>query len=120
MLEMLIREKNLHFKSTTHEVTSNRCVIHGTSEIYHGGKIYISLEMTEENASSGGLVCGCARSVMLDAKPFHSSITGKWQQKKGCLEIKFLSSMAGQQINLCAARIDENHDDFILENYDFV
>ena len=51
---------------------------------------------------------------------FHSSITGKWQQKKECLEIKFLSSMAGQQINLCAARIDENHDDFILENYDFV
>ena len=48
--------------------------------------------MTEENASSGGLVCGCARSVMLDAKPFHSSITGKWQQKKECLEIKFLSS----------------------------
>jgi len=57
---------------------------------------------------------------MLDVKPFHSSITGKWQQKKDYLEIKFLSSMAGQQINLCTARIDENHDDFILENYDFV
>ena len=120
MLEMLIREKDLHFKISTHEVTSNRFVIHGTSEIYHGGKIYISLEMTEENAGSGGLVSRCARSVMLDAKPFHFSVTGKWQQKKECLEIKFLSSMAGQQINLCTAWIDENHDDFILENYDFV
>ena len=117
---MLSREKDLHFKISTREVTSYRFVIHGTSEIYHGGKIYISLEMTEENESSGGLVSGCARSVMLDAKPFHSSITGKWQQKKECLEIKFLSSMAGQQINLCTARIDENHDDFTLENYDFV
>jgi len=66
--------------------------------------------MTEENPGSGGLVSGCARSVMLDAKPFHSSITGKWQQKKECLEIKFLSSMAAQQISLCKARIDENHD----------
>ena len=93
---MLSREKDLHFKISTHEVTSNRFVIHGTSEIYHGGKIYISLEMAEENAGSGGLVSRCARSVMLDAKPFHSSITGKWQQKKECLEIKFLSSMAGQ------------------------
>ena len=120
MLEMLIREKDLHFKISTHEVTSNRFVIHGTSEIYHGGKIYISLEMTEENAGSGGLVSRCARSVMLDAKPFHFSVTGKWQQKKECLEIKFLSSMAAQQMNLCKARIDENHDDFILENYDFV
>ena len=92
MLEMLIREKDLHFKISTHEVTSNRFVIHGTSEIYHGGKIYISLEMTEENAGSGGLVSRCARSVMLDAKPFHFSVTGKWQQKKECREIKFLSS----------------------------
>ena len=117
---MLRREKDLHFKISTREVTRNRFVIHSTSEIYHGGKIYLSLEMTDENASSGGLVCGCARSVMLDAKPFHSSITGKWQQKKECLEIKFLSSIAGQQINLCTARIDENHDDCILENYDFV
>ena len=117
---MLSREKDLHFKISTREVTRNGFVIHGTSEIYHGGKIYLSLEMTEQNAGSGGLVCGCARSVMLDAKPFHSSITGKWQQKKECLEIKFLSSIAGQQINLCTARIDENHDDCILENYDFV
>ena len=93
---MLSREKDLHFQIPTREVTRNGLVINGTSEIYHGGKIYISLEMTEENAGSGGLVSGCARSVMLDAKPFHSSITGKWQQKKECLEIKFLSSMAGQ------------------------
>ena len=117
---MLSREKDLHFKISTREVTRNRFVIHSTSEIYHGGKIYLSLEMTDENASSGGLVCGCARSVMVNAKPFHSSVTGKWRQKKECLEIKFLSSIAGQQINLCTARIDETHDDFILENYDFV
>ena len=117
---MLSREKDLHFKISTREVTRNRFVIHGTSKIYHGGKIYLSLEMTEENPGSGGLVSGSARSVMLDAKPFHSSITGKWQQKKECLEIRFLSSMAGQQINLFTARIDENYDDFILENYDVV
>ena len=117
---MLSREKDLHFKISTREVTRNRFVIHGTSKIYHGGKIYLSLEMTEENESSGGLVSGCARSVMFDAKPFHSSITGKWQQKKECLEIRFLSSMAGQQISLFTARIDENYDDFILENYDVV
>ena len=89
MLEMLIREKDLHFKISTHEVTSNRFVIHGTSEIYHGGKIYISLEMTEENAGSGGLVSRCARSVMLDAKPFHFSVTGKWQQKRDVLKLSF-------------------------------
>ena len=89
MLEMLIREKDLHFKISTHEVTSNRFVIHGTSEIYHGGKIYISLEMTEENAGSGGLVSRCARSVMLDAKPFHFSVTGKWQQKRNVLKLSF-------------------------------
>ena len=41
-------------------------------------------------------------------------------KKNECFEIKFLSSIAGQQINLCTARIDETHDDFILENYDFV
>ena len=117
---MLSREKDLHFKISTREVTRNRFVIHGTSKIYHGGKIYLSLEMTEENPGSGGLVSGCARSVMFDAKPFHSSITDKWQQKKECLEIRFLSSMAGQQINLFTARIDENYDDFILENYDVV
>jgi len=67
---MLSREKDLHFKISTREVTRNRFVIHGTSEIYHGGKIYLSLEMTEENAGPGGLVSGCARSVMLDVKPF--------------------------------------------------
>ena len=117
---MLRREKDLHFKISTREVTRNRFVIHSTSEFYHGGKIYLSLEMTEENASSGGLLRGYARNIMLNGKPFHSSITGKWQQKNECLEIKFLSSIAGQQINLCTARIDETHDDFILENYDFV
>ena len=52
--------------------------------------------MTEKNASSGGLVCGCARSIMLDAKPFYSSITSKWQQKDDYLEIKLLNSIAGQ------------------------
>ncbi len=117
---MLSREKDLHFKISTREVTRKRFVIHGTSKIYHDGKLYLSLEMTEENPGSGGLVSGCTRSVMLDATPFHSSITGKWQQKKECLAIKFLSSIAAQQMNLCKARIDENHDDFILEKHGFV
>ena len=86
---MLSRGKDLHFKISTREVTRNRFFIHGTSKIYHGGKIYLSLEMMEENAGSGGLVSGCARSVMLDAKPFHSSITGKWQQKRSILKLSF-------------------------------
>ena len=69
---MLSREKDLHFKISAHEVTRNGFTIHETSEFYQGGKIYLSLEMTEKNASSEGSVCGCARSIMLDAKLFHS------------------------------------------------